>query len=267
MTPKDKLKALEAELQAALSQSDKVAKLKAEIATLKKLISDQESGENQYTKEYAGVVQDQTKKKALSDSQGDAVKGNMSDDERKRVVTEVSEVDAKISALGKKLDTASAAAAAAWTKLTQKKEATKKAQDDLAALKEPWKAAQKALKDVDTLLASVDQQIQAKNYLVAYFLINETQARFKGADLDTPDVFSKKLATATEAAFEATDDEQAAKDDFDQKTADKSAAQKEADDAKSKRQYSIIRRINEGTTAPAGAGAGAGSKPVAAPVP
>jgi hypothetical protein len=88
---------------------------------LKKLISDQESGENQYAKEYAGVVQDQTKKKALSDSQGDAVKGNMSDDERKRVVTEVGEVDAKISDLGKKLDTASVAAAAAWTKLTQKK--------------------------------------------------------------------------------------------------------------------------------------------------
>ena len=256
MSLKDKLKALEDELQAALAKSDKVAKLKTEITALKKLISDQESSENQYTKEYAGVVQDQTKKQAASDAQSGTVQKNTSANDRKRVDTEVAEVKSKIDELTKQLKTASDAADAAAKASAAAKEATKQAQGKLVDLKEPWKPAQKALKEVDALIASVDQEIQSKNYPVAYFLVNDTQDKLKTVSLDKPDKYNDNLAKMTDAVSEAAAKEQEAKDALDQKTLEKNTAQKAVDDAMSKRQDTIIRRINEGTSEPAPARTG-----------
>jgi DNA repair exonuclease SbcCD ATPase subunit len=251
MTPKEKLDALEKELTKALAASEGVAKLKAQIAALKKLIADQETGENQYAREYAGVVLDQTKKKALADTRAEAVNKNTTQGDRDRVKAAIDEVDNKIRELGGNSKTATEDADKASKILSDKKDATKKAQDNLAALKEPWKPAQQALKEADALIASADQQIQAKNYLVAYFLVSDTNLSIAGANLDKPDDYIKKLSAATDAVFDSTSDEQTARDGSDAKAAAKTAAQKAYDDAKAKRQDNIIRHINEGSPATA----------------
>lgn len=259
MTPKEMLKKLEAQLQEALTQADKVAKLKAEIANLKKLIADQDAGEIQYEKQYDAVVQDQTKKTAVADVQNKTVGDNTTAAERKQVDGIVTGVDGVIAGLVTALATAAHDTSGAWTKLIQKKAVTSHAQVTLAALKEPWKAAQKALKDAEALLTATDQQIAAKNYRVAYYLLKEIHGRIEAANLDTPKVYGESVSDATEGLFDATGAEQDAKDDFGHKTALTNTAQKAVDDAKSKRQDNIIKQVNTAPAAPAA--------PAAAPAP
>jgi hypothetical protein len=96
MTLNEKLTLLDSELQRALAQSDKVATLQAEITALKKLIDDEETGENQYAKEYAEVVHDQTEK-ALSDAEAKTIDDNTT--QADPVKAEVDEVNNKIKEL------------------------------------------------------------------------------------------------------------------------------------------------------------------------
>jgi hypothetical protein len=110
-------------------------------------------------------------------------------------------------------------------------------------------AARKAVKDADTLGASIDQAFQANDYLVAYFLIGDLKAKLKSVQLEDPAKYGDDRATQTEAVFEATTAEKDAKTKADQKTAAQNAAQKNVDDAWAKRQDTIIRRIRQGATA------------------
>ena len=72
------------------------------------------------------------------------------------------------------------------------------------------KPALKTLKDADAEIAKADQQIQTKNFPVAYFLTKDLLKNLDSVTPDDPATYNGHLASATDKVFVAANEEQAA---------------------------------------------------------
>jgi len=170
------LERLEELLKTGSSNAEQVAFIKAQISDLQKLVGDEGSAENQYAKDYAGIIQElQVKTDALNPL---AVKidAGLSGTEKQRVERIIKEADAGITKLQAAATAATGAADAKAGELAKKKEQTKLSQDKLADLKNLLKPFAGNLKEAGDAITKTGASVSAGSLAPGLFWAGEATA-------------------------------------------------------------------------------------------
>jgi hypothetical protein len=250
-SPADALKDLKSKLDKNLGDSSDLAKqaadLKQQVAELQKFLDQNASAAKTYGNAVKGLSQRQAALQEYHDTKKTMLEATLKDKKDAVVKTkqagdqEVADLQTKVNDLQKTVAADATAYAAAQAESVKQQDEYDKVVG-LPSRGTFW------VNDSSSLRDAAESQ---KNLSRAYFLILEMEDSFKKTNLLAVDDFSKQLDDSTSRLTAAKNGERDKKQTLDQDTANLQQAQKEADDANTKRRDNILKSIpDEAAAAP-----------------